>query len=159
MRLKDGPPRIVRASASVLVIDWPMKRCLFSVALQLLLGLFTAGWFPAVAKNLPPEPAPTLLLRVHDDAGADPEILASAMDRVNAVYADAGVSTQWARVDGLAGKPDHDVPTLDVSIVVRTRRSIWPPPWPATNESWGKRRCQSIGRRCSMTESSTPRSR
>ncbi len=100
------------------MIDLPMKRYLVSVTLQLLLGLATGPWFPAVAKNLPPsESALTLVLRVHDDAGADPEILASAMDRVNAVYADAGVSTQWAHVDRLAGKAEYGIPTLDVSIV------------------------------------------
>ena len=95
-----------------------MKRYLISAAVQLLLGLVTGPWFPAAANNLPQsQSALTLLLRVHDDAGADPRIVASAMDRVNAVYADVGISTEWARVERLAGKADYGVPTLDVSIV------------------------------------------
>jgi hypothetical protein len=34
-----------------------MKRCLFSVALQLLLGLFTAGWFPAASVDTQNRPS------------------------------------------------------------------------------------------------------
>jgi hypothetical protein len=65
--------------------------------------LFAATTPLHAADSPPPE---TLVLRVHDRAAADPELLAEALRRVDEIYAGIGIQTRWETGDEILRPAD-----------------------------------------------------